>query len=223
MKPIIAALREQGLLLIIFLDDILLIGENFSIVKENIQITIDPLTSLSLLVNLSKSILKPVQLIEFLGMIINSKTMEISLPVSKLDKITKQCNKLLKMQTTYIRDISTLPGLLEAARPTIHKDPLHYREIQFYQIEAYKMFQNYNQPCTLSHKPIQEIAWWKSKVNGSPILDSDPDVIIATDACTYHEWGATCSQTPYRTSGKWDLQVGDIHFNILELRAGFLH
>ena len=54
MKPIIAALREQGLLLIIFLDDILLIGENFSIVKENIRITIGPLTSLGLLVNLSK-------------------------------------------------------------------------------------------------------------------------------------------------------------------------
>ena len=37
--------------------------------KENVQITIDLLTSLGLLVNLSKSILKPVQLIEFLGMI----------------------------------------------------------------------------------------------------------------------------------------------------------
>ena len=163
MKPIIAALCEQGLLLIIFLNDILLIGENFPIVKENTQITIDLLTSLGLLVNLSKSILKPVQLIEFLGMIINSKTVEISLPISKLDKITKQCNKRLKMQTTSIRDISTLLGLglLETARPAIHIALLHYREIHFCQIEAYKMFQNYNQPCTLCHKAIQEIAWWK--------------------------------------------------------------
>ena len=127
MKPITAALHEQGSLLIIFLDDILLIEENFSIVKENIQITIDLLTSLGLLVNLAKSILKPVQLIEFLGMIINSKTTEISLPTSKLDKITKQCNKLLKMQTTSIRDISTLLGLLETARPAVHIAPLHYR------------------------------------------------------------------------------------------------
>ena len=192
-------------LLIIFLDNILLIQENFSIVKENIQITIDLLTSLGLLLKLSKPILKPVQLIEFLGMIINSKTMEISLPISKLDKITKQCNKRLKMQTTSIRDISTLLCLLEAARPAIHIAPLHYREIQFCQIEAYKMFQNYNESCTLSHKGIQEIAWWKSnvhKVNGSPISDSDLDKIIANDACTSHGWGAICSQSPYRTTGK---------------------
>ena len=46
MKPIIAALHEQGLPLITFLDDILLIGENFTAVNENIQITIDLLTSL---------------------------------------------------------------------------------------------------------------------------------------------------------------------------------
>ena len=124
MKPIIVALREQGLLLI-FLDDILLIGEKFSTVNKNIRITIYLLTSLGLLVSLSKSILKPVQLIS------NSKTMEISRPISEPDKITKQCNKLLKMQTTSIREISTLLCLLEAARPAIHIAPLHYREIQF--------------------------------------------------------------------------------------------
>ena len=120
MKPIIVALREQGLLLIIFLDDILLIGEKFSIVNKNIRITIDLLTSLGLLVSLSKSILKPVQLIEFLGMTINSKTMEISRPISELDKITKQCNKLLKMQTTSIREISTLLSARSSKTSNLH-------------------------------------------------------------------------------------------------------
>ena len=50
--------------------------------------------------------------------------MEISLPVSKLDKITKQWNKLLKMETTSIWDISTLLGLLEAARQVSHSPNL---------------------------------------------------------------------------------------------------
>ena len=47
---------------------------------------------------------------EFLGMIVSFET----------GKITKQYNKLLKMQATSIRDISTLLGVLEAETNNSH-------------------------------------------------------------------------------------------------------
>ena len=69
----------------------LLIGRT----AENVQMYRDTvillLQELGFVINLKKSVMTPSQEMEFLGMVINSKEMTISLPEEKLQKVKLQC------------------------------------------------------------------------------------------------------------------------------------
>ena len=55
MKPVVGHLRNQGFLSIIYLDDLLLIGNSYSKRLENIKTSIYLLTSLGFIINEEKS------------------------------------------------------------------------------------------------------------------------------------------------------------------------
>ena len=92
LKILIAFLRRIGTLIIIYLDDILLIGRT----AENVQMYRDTvillLQELGFMINLKKSVM-----MDFLGMVINSKEMTNSLPKENLQKV-KLCLDLCQSQ-----------------------------------------------------------------------------------------------------------------------------
>lgn len=71
MKPVIHKLRSQGIVLIIYLDDILIIGKIESECKKNVMVVRELLESLGFVIS-PKSQLKPAKICTFLGFIINS-------------------------------------------------------------------------------------------------------------------------------------------------------
>ena len=54
----------------------------------------------------NKSILVPTKEIVFLGNIINSETMTVSLPQEKKEIIANECERLLNKQTSTIREVA---------------------------------------------------------------------------------------------------------------------
>ena len=71
-KPIVAILRGKGFLIIIYLDDILLIGKSFRDCQDALWETFSVLVKLGFVINLKKSTLVPTQILEFLGFILNT-------------------------------------------------------------------------------------------------------------------------------------------------------
>ena len=67
LKPSFSVLRKQGLLSVTFLDDSYLQGAKKSQCNQNVNATINLLTSLRFTIHTKKSILQPVQSIDFLG------------------------------------------------------------------------------------------------------------------------------------------------------------
>lgn len=59
LKPVIGHLREQGYLSVIYLDDLLLLGETHTSCLENVQKTIKLLESLGFIINKEKSKMEP--------------------------------------------------------------------------------------------------------------------------------------------------------------------
>jgi len=59
--------------------------------------------ALCLMVNKTRSLLTPTQLIEFLGFIINSHDLRLSLPLEKIRKIQQEAVKFLQHQTLSVR------------------------------------------------------------------------------------------------------------------------
>ena len=89
MKPVVAALRQRGIRLIIYLEDILIMIESYDLALQHAASALNFLEGLGFIVNYQKSQLKPCQELEFLGFLINSNTLSLQLPGEKLRKIRK--------------------------------------------------------------------------------------------------------------------------------------
>ena len=91
-----AILREMGLCLIIYIDDILVMAETETLLKDHISEVIYLLENLGFVINHPKSELNPTQEIEFLGFTVNSTGMELKLPGGKIKKIRAEAGRVLQ-------------------------------------------------------------------------------------------------------------------------------
>ena len=80
-------------MLIIIYIDILKIGRTRKDVESTRDTLIYLLQHLGFLLNLKKSVLQPCQEIEFLGLIVNSVNLTLSLPLQKVQKAQEECTK----------------------------------------------------------------------------------------------------------------------------------
>lgn len=95
LKPIFASLREAGHVVLGYLDDIIIIGETKCQVEAGIRATTQAFSDLGFKIHLKKSVLKPVQEIQFLGFMINTVDMKFKLPADKVLNIKLECETLL--------------------------------------------------------------------------------------------------------------------------------
>ena len=81
MKPFVAFIRARDILIIIYLDDILLAAPAFEECNKNALFVIDLFDSLGFHINREKSELIPSHRIPFLGFVMDSIQMSVSLPM----------------------------------------------------------------------------------------------------------------------------------------------
>ena len=87
LKPVVGFQRQIGCRLIIYLDNLLIMHQDKTLLKKITQLTFQLFESSGLIVNLKKSIPTPAQNLEFLGFQLCSMAMRVSLPSEKLHKI----------------------------------------------------------------------------------------------------------------------------------------
>ena len=89
-----ALLRRIGIRIVIYLDDMLIIGRTREETIALRDTVILLLQCLGFVINQKKAVMAPVQEIEFLRMIVNSKEITISLPQKKFQSIKQMCQDL---------------------------------------------------------------------------------------------------------------------------------
>ena len=221
-KPVVAALRELGLRLIIYIDDILMMAETESLLKEHILAAVYLLENLGFVINHPKSELVPTQEIEFLGFKIISTKMEIKLPGEKLRKIKSETGKILQDRSVSALTLSRIIGKMNAATQAIPMAPLYYRNLQACLREALQEDQYYSSTVVLTKEAREELEWWQdhfTQWNGRSLIAHNTSLTIETDAST-KGWGAVCNGV--RTGGPWSPQERTMHINCLELLAAHL-
>jgi hypothetical protein len=110
LKPVVAFLRERGIRLVIYLDDVLIMASSKDLVLQHLHLVIGLFTSLGFLVNAEKSVFLPSQEIEFLGVIIDSVSLSFSLPPGKVVKVTHMCEKALRANKISLRHLASIMG-----------------------------------------------------------------------------------------------------------------
>ena len=223
LKPVFSTLREMGFESVIYVDDSLLQGDTAMECQENVLATLDALQMLGFIVHHSKSTFIPTQRIEFLGFIIDTVNMTITLTMRKKEKIKELGYGLLHNKVT-IRMVSRYVGNLTAAFDGVPLGRLHYRHLEMSKTISLKMHAyNFDAPCYLSTKAIEEIRWWLDNIDESfSYIKAIPkvDYTIYTDASKKDGggWGAY-DEIHDEINGRWSLEEQWMNINCLELKA----
>jgi len=223
MKPVAIFLRSMGVRMVVYIDDILLMADTAAQVKTHLEALMFLLTSLGFVINMPKSVTIPTQQIEFLGMKVDSVSLQLSLPGEKLHHIRMEVSQHLQKSQVTARQVAQLIGKLHAASQAVLPAPLFYRSLQGdLQRALSHSNQNYNTMLSLSPQAREELAWWQEKLsqwNGKTLLFRQQTMIITSDA-SLQGWGAVCNGT--RTGGPWGQLEQGMHINCLELLAATL-
>jgi len=225
LRPAMAHIQAQGVRLIVYLDDILVMHQLKESLGQQTNMIAQLLQSLGFTVNQQKSNLTPSQRIQFLGFVIDSMLMKLFLPEEKVQRISHMCQNLLQKGRVTIRQLSQLLGRMTAAAAApavLLSAPLRYRQVQQLKIRSFRRFESFDKLATLDQGAIQDLQWWMNHLrmgNGRDIVQPAPDMVIETNA-SLMGWGAVCEGV--RTGGLWSIQERRHHINVLELKAGML-
>ncbi len=186
MKPIVSFLRKNGLRLIIYLDDILILNSSAEGAERDYLFTVSILENCVFLINVDKSVGAPSQTMEYLGLVIDSKSLSLSLRLEKVAEIISLCSNALKRDSVSLREIAKILGNLAWAFKAIPFAQSHYRNLQSQYIEGGKHAKDsLNSAIILDVKSRQDLSWWIANVkecNGRPMSATDPDLAIFSDA-----------------------------------------
>ena len=218
LKPPFSALRRKGHESVVFVDDTYLQGDNFEDCRQNVISTINLLRKLGFTIQNEKSVLIPTQSIQFLGFILNTISMRISLSHEKSASIKKHIIHILAQCKITIRELASIIGKIVACFPAFLYGKMHYRNLEKQKIDELKKHKGKFEACiSLSEGAKENLYYWEKNIekSGKQIKVSQVDLIIHTDA-SLKGWGATNGSTPI--GGKWLEEELD-HINVLELKA----
>ena len=222
LKPVFSYLRSQfGHTCLGYIDDSFYLEDSYTECEEATLRAIQLFVSLGFKIHPEKSVIIPTQILEFLGFILNSILMSVTLTNKKAVKILQLCQKFsLPNKRFTIREVASFLGTLVSSFPGVEFGPLHYRHIEVDKEANLKLNQgNFDSFMTLSHDSLEEIHWWSANILTASrrIFHNSPDVVVYTDA-SQMGWGAQIEHGN-NTSGIWSKSESSRHINYLELLA----
>ena len=219
LKPVFASLRMLGNTLSGFIDDSILIEDTALECERNIHDTVNLMTDVGFIVHENKSVLVPTQKITFLGNVIDSTTMTVTLPVDKVLKVSQACLDLQNKSFAKIRDVAKVLGLMISTFSAVEFAPLHYRSIEREKIISLQnSYGDYDATMKVSSSMKKELQWWIENLTDQKrtIDHGNPDILIITDASN-SGWGAVHGDM--KIGGRWHDHEAQNHINFLELLA----
>ena len=223
LKPVLSYLRSLGFCSVVFLDDSYLQGSTYAECLQNVTCTIRALQQLGFTIHPTKSILTPTQNIEFLGYIVDSVTMTITLPLRKKEKRKNSCQHLLQTPNPTIRTVASLIGNFVAATEAVPYARLHYHTMENEKISALATRKgDFDKTMMLSSAALLDVSWWLQNIDHQ-FRNITPIPIHHTIFCDASKqgWGAHCATA--HAGGPWlqqEWRDGDI--NVMELTAANL-
>ena len=147
------------------IDDSLLVGQSFNSCHRNIADTVTLFTNLGFTIHPVKSVLQPQQKIDFLGFVLDSITMTVTLTAAKAIKVRSACQNSLFKKTTTIRSVAQVIGFCVSSFPALECAEMHYRHLELDKISALRANKgNFDSIMALSVQSKTALTWWVNNV-----------------------------------------------------------
>ena len=219
LKPILAKLRRQGVILAIYIDDGWVKGDTFLECYHNILATVKLFVRLGFLMHITKSVPLPAQQVSILGFDIDSMTMLITVGEEKTRKAIHLCSQALQLETMTIRHLAKIIGTLISLFPACPLGKAHYRSLETIKFEALSLHRwDWEAHCSIYGQAISDIHWWLREL---PHMCSRIDcgyhnMTVFFDASDF-QWEAVFQGHPAR--GRFPPHQAAWHINTKETMA----
>mmetsp|Transcript_14992 Transcript_14992/g.44909 ORF Transcript_14992/g.44909 Transcript_14992/m.44909 type:complete len:438 (-) Transcript_14992:1246-2559(-) len=224
MRPIIQHLRQRGMRVFIYLDDICVLHQDREVLRGQLGYINQLLTRLGFRVHPDKTT-EPLQRFKYLGMTVDTTTMTVEPQADKMAMVRRDARRLLKRGTATPRTLASFLGkitfCLSGMRSGQHKKaPLlrllrHQLRTSGWEAE----------PSALTAEVRRCLGWWIHRAHAllgrlfRPNLV--PSIRILSDAGP-EGWGAVVrerGQATQRLSGTWTVTEQEQHQNEKEAMA----
>ena len=199
-----------------YLDDNILVnyGSTGIAIKKG-AFSAEVFQKLGFTINIPKSVIDVVKIIEHLGFIINSIRMIVTMTTEKVGNIFDLIGQALTSEMNTIRHVARVIGKITATGPVNRYAALFTKNLEVEKNQA--LFQNrfdYNETMILSNQAREDLAWLARNLERSsaPIRCPKPDYVINTDASN-EGWGCFDPQTGIKSVGRWSLEEQEKHIN----------
>ena len=218
IRHALALLWKKGICLIAYLDDILIMGKTDKEVVAHTQELILHLTELGFMINMKKSrSLSHIQ--EFLGHMIDSKRMTMSLSNEKLKQIKYEARRLIRVGKISVQKLASFLGLLNSMCQMVFTARLHARWLQF-NLKHALQWTGWEGEVQLLEQALKSLAWWYEDLeqwNGQSIIPVEADIVFGgTTNAIKMGYGIA---TQVERQGLWMQEESQESINYLELKA----
>ena len=136
--------------------------------KENVTDTVNIFQDLGFTIHPEKSILVPTRTLTFLGFILDSHFMRISLTAGKADSLKAAAQALHLRKSPTIREVAEVIGKMVASFPGVQLGPLYYRQLENDKIKALREnYGNFDTPMVISGTARADLKWWINNIQTS--------------------------------------------------------
>ena len=212
-------IRKNGHPIMGYIDDFLLVNKTF---KESEHATLyvsEVFRNLGFVVHPEKSSFLPKQEITFLGFIIDSKSMTLTITEKRRNKLRTLLNILINIKMPKIRFVAKVLGHITSVMPASKFGPLHYRNLENDKVEALKCRAgDFESTMKISAKGLEDLKWWIFNINSTLNWIHPPAISeqLTTDASDF-AWGGVTHDNAI--GGSWDYEERSLHINVKEMLA----
>ena len=221
LAPLAKILHLAGFRILLYLDDWLVIARSREGVLRAKTFVLNLALELGILINHEKSCLVPTQVIEYLGMEIDSLRFWVSPTTKRTDSALSTLREFLSSVEKPARSWQSLLGFLSSLEKFIPGARLRMRPLQFHLNRTWdRVSQHTLIPIPPNLKEF--LSWWADPeriTKGLSLTKNSPDLQLFSDA-SREGWGATIEN--HHLSGKWSPSEKRGHINTLELKAIWL-
>lgn len=224
LKPVFAQLRKRGHENVAYIDDSLLVASTYTKCLRNVAETVELVDGLGFTIHPKKSVMVPTQTIVFVGFLLDSRFMTITLTREKADSLIACCKCILHSKKCTIREFAQVIGKMVASQPGVPFAPLYYKNLENEKNKFLKInWGDYDSDIILSSESKETLNWWITNLLDceNKVEKGKPDIVLLSDSSGFG-WGGVNQTNNTTTSGHWSVEEKVEHINYLELKAGFL-
>jgi hypothetical protein len=221
VRPVIKYLRQQGLRVVVFVDDFILMAQP-DIIYKHMQLLLETLKRLGWHVNFDKCDLEPSTSKVFVGYVVMSDGPQgqpwIKVPQARVRKAKRDILRLLKTGRATARALARIAGQCVSMTACILPAKLLLRNL--YRLLSTRQY--WAQVLVLDPPTVKDLTWWVSTLsewNGAPISTKPVEAQVTTDASGLG-WGAVYQGM--EAKGVWEPHISQCSSNFRELLTTLL-